>query len=128
MDKFNLKKYLAEGKLLKESSSTYSKLYPGGKIIALRDLEGHDISFDQPLKVIIKEGAFLQIPSQLTRRGDLICKVLDGEIIVMNGEKSQEYGVGSKVGLVEGWKSEMYELGSTDDKDWINYPGPSVMY
>ena len=114
-------------KELSKSSSTYSKLYPGGKIIARRDLEGHDNSFNKPLKVTIKEGTVLEIPNQLTKRGDLFCDILKGTIIVTEEGENREYGVGTKVGLVEGWKSEMYELGSTADKDWINYPGPSAM-
>jgi len=114
-------------KELNKSSSTYSKLYPGGKIIARRDLEGHDNSFNKPLKVTIKEGTVLEIPNQLTKRGDLFCDILKGTIIVTEEGENREYGVGTKVGLVEGWKSEMYELGSTADKDWINYPGPSAM-
>mgnify|MGYP003348754579 FL=1 len=99
----------------------------GGMLIRAKvDLRGVSNSYNTPERIDIPKGTILRLPSEGTNRGDVFCRVVEGECIVTlrgyyEGEKRQikagdTYSV---VGLSEGVKTRCpYDLGVADKNSW----------
>ena len=102
----------------------------GGMLIRAKvDLKGTSNSYNTPETIDIPKGTILRLPSEGTNRGDVFCKVVEGECIVhvrsmyrdTNGETrvikaDDTYSV---VGLRVGVKTRYpYHLGSADKNCW----------
>lgn len=92
------------------------------------DLRGTSNSYNTPERIDIPKGTILRVPSEGTNRGDVFCKLIEGECTktlrggsyegqtrVMTPE-SNKYEV---VGLIEGVNTRYpYDLGLADKNYW----------
>jgi hypothetical protein len=102
----------------------------GGMLIRAKvDLKGTSNSYNTPETIDIPKGTILRLPSDGTNRGDVFCKVVEGECIVhcrhpygYVGEPTRAIKGGdtySVVGLSVGVKTRCpYDLGLADKNCW----------
>jgi hypothetical protein len=105
------------------------ELKDGMLIRAKIDLRGTSNSYNTPERIDIPKGTILSVPSEGTNRGDVFCRVVEGECIVhcrsMYREPSEPTraikggDIYSRVGLNEGVKTRYpYDLGLADKNFW----------